>query len=97
LLYLSSVIDERKNDTVSSKEFKKLVNESLASKTITENPKLDNIRKIWKEVNNLTYSKEKSIIKQLQDNNIEKFRVVSDIINTEIIKNKELSEKFKNI
>jgi len=96
-LYLSSVIDERKNDTVSSKEFKKLVNESLASKTITENPKLDNIRKIWKEVNNLTYSKEKSIIKQLQDNNIEKFRVVSDIINTEIIKNKELSEKFKNI
>ncbi|MFK7779624.1 MAG: hypothetical protein QM490_00540 [Candidatus Gracilibacteria bacterium] len=97
ILHLYSVINEEKDNRVSSLEFKAIVNKSLASKTITDNPRMDRIRKKWEEFNSLTYSKENSIIKELQDNNREKFQALTDIINTEIIKNKELKEKINNI
>ena len=95
--YFVWVLDEWKDVTVSNLEFKKLINKSLASKSITSNPKLDKVREVWKQVNNLTYSKENSLIKELQDNNREKFEVLSDILNTEIIENKELKKKLNNI
>lgn len=97
ILHLFSVINDRKNNEVDSYSFKQLVNKSLASKTITDNPRLDKIREIWADVDSIDYSKENSLIKELQENNTEKFQAVSDIINTEIIKNKELKEKINNI
>jgi hypothetical protein len=94
---LVKYIDNTKDDEVNNLEFKKLVNKSLSSKSVTSNPKMDKIREVWNQVNNLTYSKENYLIKELQDSNSEKFEVLSDIINTEIIKNKELKEKIKSV
>jgi len=56
---------------------------------------MDPVRKIWDQVNNLTYSKENALIKELQDNNIDKFGTLKDIVNTEIIDNKKLRKKLK--
>ncbi len=95
--HLAKEIEKWKNETVDNLEFKKLINKSLSSKTITSDNKLEKVRWIWEEVNNMTYSKEDKLIKELQDNNIEKFEVVKDIINTEIIKNKELKKKYNSI
>jgi hypothetical protein len=69
----------------------------LSSESITSNPKLDKIRQIWTDVDNLTYSKEKSLIKELQKNNTDKFQALKDIINTEMISNKELKDKINNV
>lgn len=93
--HLVKTLDENKSVTVDNTEFKKLVNNSLASNTITSNPKLDNLREVWNQVNNYTFSKEDKLIKELQDSNKEKFDVVTDIVNTEIIKNKELKKQLE--
>jgi hypothetical protein len=95
--HLASVLEKEKTVSVDNKEFTKLVNNSLASNSVTSNPKMDKIREVWNEVNNMTYSNEDKLIKELQKNNKDKFGKVSDIINTEIIKNKELMKQFKSI
>ena len=73
------------------------MNESLSSHSVTSNPRMDEIREVWEQVNRLTYSKENALIKELQDNNSEKFATLRDIVNTEIINNKELKKKLKNL
>ncbi|MDD2870584.1 MAG: VCBS repeat-containing protein [Candidatus Gracilibacteria bacterium] len=92
--HLATVIDKNKDVTVDNAEFKQLINKALASKTITSDPKLDKVRELWQQTNNLTYSNEDRLIKELQDNNTEKFDAVKDIINTEIILNKELKKQL---
>ena len=95
--HLALVLEQEKSKTVDNLEFKKLVNDSLASNSVISNPKMDKIREVWNEVNNMTYSNEDKLIKELQKNNKEKFDTVSDIINTEIIKNKELKKQLQLI
>ncbi|MDP2089997.1 MAG: FG-GAP-like repeat-containing protein [Candidatus Gracilibacteria bacterium] len=94
--HLANTMEEKKGETVDNTEFKKLVNNSLASKTITSDPKLDSLRQVWEHVNSYTYSNEDKLIKELQDANTEKFDIVTDILNTEIIKNKELKKQLEN-
>ena len=94
---LVNVLDKWRSDVVSNTEFKQLVNKALASKIVTSEPRMQEILNVWNEVNKMTYSKEETIIKELQNNNREKFNALSDIINTEIIKNKEFKNKIKNI
>jgi hypothetical protein len=58
---------------------------------------MDKILALWNEVNNRTFSKEDEIISELKENNRAKFDALKNIINTEIIKNKELKKNFKSI
>jgi hypothetical protein len=51
---------------------------------------------LWNDVNSYTFSKEDKIIKKLQEDNFEKFKLVGDILNTEIVKNKKLKEELDN-
>jgi hypothetical protein len=97
MLRLTNYIKDNKNEEVSNLEFRKLINESLASKTITSDPRTQKIIDVWKQVENKTYSKENELIKQMQDNNRNKFDTLKDIVNTEIIKNNKLRKKLKNI
>ena len=94
---LEKVLNNWKNELVSNLEFKKLINKALASKSVSSNPKMEWIIDLWDKVNKMTYSKENKIIKELQDNNREKFDTLKDIINTEIVRNKELKKKLNNI
>ena len=85
-------IDDNKNVTVSNKDFISLVNESLSKPEFGENENLLQIREVWEDVQNMTYSKENKMIKELEENNREKFDTLKNIINTEIEKNKQLKE-----
>ncbi|MDR2639903.1 MAG: hypothetical protein LBC61_00765 [Candidatus Peribacteria bacterium] len=82
---------------VSNEEFKKEVSKNLASKSFTNDPQLGEFKKTWDNVNNYTFSKENEIISSLEKNNEEKFNLVKDIINTEILKNQKLKEDFKGM
>jgi hypothetical protein len=96
---LHNYIDENKNETLNNLDFKKEINKNLASLAITSNPKMDGIREVWEEVNNMTYSKENKLIDKLSKLNKDKFETVKDIINTEIINNKKqkkLIEDYSN-
>ncbi|MDR1945354.1 MAG: hypothetical protein LBQ59_04785 [Candidatus Peribacteria bacterium] len=54
------------------------------------------MRILWNNVNSYTFSKEDSIIADLEENNTNKFNLVKDIINTEIVKNKKMKEDLEN-
>jgi len=89
-------ISKNKEVTVSNSEFKKLVFENLSSKKFTNDSRFEELIDLWKNVENYTYSKEDKIISDLKQNNFDKFETLKDIINTEIIKNKELKKNFNN-
>lgn len=95
--HLVKIIADWKDDVVSNVEFKKLVNKALSSENVTSDPKMSEILSLWNTVNNMTYSKEDLLIKDLQDNNRSKFDALNDIINTEIIKNRELKRQLINV
>ena len=84
--YILYEVPQEKNEEVDNTEFKKLVLKSLSSTGVTSNPKMEKIVNLWKQVDSMTYSKEDALIKELQDNNREKFDTLTDIVNTEIIK-----------
>jgi hypothetical protein len=95
--HLVDVLKTGKNEVVSNLKFRQLVGKALSSKTITKDAKMSEIIEVWNNVNNMTYSKEDKLIKELKNNNRSKFDKLNDIINTEIIKNRELKKKIKNI
>jgi hypothetical protein len=82
---------------VSNTEFKQLVLKELASDSIVSDPKLDGIRSIWNDAVHRTFSKEDKLIEELTDANSEKFEIVKDILNTEIIQNRVQKERVKEI
>ena len=90
-------VDSQKDVTLTNKEFVAYVHKNLATKSVTENPRMDEIRKIWEEVNNFTYSKEQAFIEKLLENKDEKFRELENIISTEIEKAKIQKQKLKNL
>jgi len=95
--YLANVLSEWQNDTVTNLEFRKLVNKALSSRSVTDNPKMSEILEVWDTVNKMTYSNEDRLISELQKTNRDKFDALNDIINTEIIKNRELKKKVSMI
>jgi hypothetical protein len=97
ILRLVEYIKENKDEVVDNKKFKQLINKSLSSKSVTSDPKTDKLLKLWEHVNSMTYSKENTLINELQKNNRDKFDTLKDIVNTEIIKNKDLKKDIKNL
>lgn len=96
LLFWREYISKNKEDTISNLEFKKEISKSLASEDFASDPRFDELRDLWKNVENYTFSGENKIIKELEENNLNKFETLKDIINTEIIKNKEFKSDFNN-
>ncbi len=92
---LYSYLETNKNETVSNDEFKQLIFTALSSKSISSNPKLDNLRSVWKEVESMTYSKEDKIIEALEKNNFKKFELLKEILSTEIQKTKEQEKNLQ--
>lgn len=91
---LWSDMNGSKDLRIGNTDFKKKVMEELASPLLTSEPKMDVLRDTWDDVNNLVYSKEDKLIRDLASRNEEKFSVVEDILNTEIIKNKEKRSRY---
>jgi len=89
-------MSKNKDVTVSNQEFKKLVMESLSNKKFTDDPRFEELFYLWNNVVNYSFSKEDKIISELKQNNFDKFETLKDIINTEIIKNKEFKKSFNS-
>jgi len=94
---LHNYLDDNKEVGVDNTQFKQLVFENLASPLVTSDKRLDGIRKIWDDVEKLTYSKEDTLIRELAKTNSEKFQVLQDILNTEFIRNREQKNKYQDI
>nr|MDD3720153.1 VCBS repeat-containing protein [Candidatus Gracilibacteria bacterium] len=88
---------DNRNIELSNKDFLTYVNENLASKALQADPETENIRKLWQDVSNMTYSNEDKLINDLKDKNKEKFDALKDIINTEIQRTKTQKESIKNL
>lgn len=89
-------VHDNKDTTVSNREFISFVQENLASPAVTSNPRLNEVRKLWEEVGNLTYSKENKLIQALLDNKNAKFDELQNIITTEMRFTKELREDLRD-
>lgn len=82
---------------LTNSEFIAFVNENLAAKAVVENPRMDEIRRLWEDVGNMTYSKENTLIEELQENRKSKFEELSNILTTEIQKTQNLKDEIYNI
>ena len=89
-------MDENKEITLSNKEFLAYVSESLAKESITSDPRTDELRALWEQVWDLTYSKEDALIENLLSTKNAKFETLRDILNTEKLKTDELKDYIKN-
>jgi len=96
ILFWREYILKNKDNTISNLEFRKEISKSLANEDFTSDPRFDELRDLWKNVESYTYSWEEKIISELQKNNFDKFETLKDIINTEIIKNKEFKSDFNS-
>jgi len=87
-------LDTQKNITVTNTEFKQLVAKSLGSEVFASHPKYGEFRQLWDEVFEYNFESEDKFIADLQQNNFEKFDTLENILHTEILKNKDLSENL---
>ena len=90
-------MEQHKNETSTNEEFKKSVAKSLASEKITSNPQLDELREVWKQVNEYTFAGENKLISDLKNYNFEKYEAVKNIIITERAKNKNLEKDLQKM
>lgn len=94
---LYNYVDSHSFDTLSNTDFKNYVGQELASRSMSRDPKMQELRDIWTTINTLQYSKENKLIQSLQDNRIEKFRTLRDILNSEIEYSEKQLHDFENI
>ncbi len=86
-------IKNSSEEKFSNNEFKK---QFIAWISKLEWEKAKEIKDIWKYVTQKNYSEVDKLNKKLLRNNKEKFEILENIINTEILENKKLEEKLKN-
>ena len=69
---------------LSNQEFLEHTTKQLASRSITEDPRTQELQNLWSEVRDITYSKEDAFIQELQENASAKFETLTEILETEL-------------
>jgi len=90
-------ISQHANETTVSQDFVAFVQSQLASPSITSDPRLDDLRKLWDDIAHLTYSREDTLIQTLQKNKDDKFDALTNIISTELENTKQLKQQIQDI
>ena len=90
-------IDNNKDITLTNREFLSYVSENLASETITSDPRTEELRALWDQVGNMTYSKEDALIESLHKTKDAKFNTLMDILNTEKLRTDDLKDQIKSL
>lgn len=93
IVYLS----EHNNDMLDNTQFQAYVQKQLASSTVTQEPRTQELQKLWQDVHDLTYSKEDTFIQETSKNSTEKFDTLKDIISSEIEYTKQQQQEIKNL
>ena len=87
------IIKEEVWEKLTNREFKKLFIYNLEKISW---PETDRIKNIWQYVAKRDYNEADKLNNSLLKDNMEKFSILEDILNTEIIENKKIEEKLKN-
>lgn len=90
-------LEKDKNIEVSNKEFISWVLSSLSKQELTSDLRLDEVRNIWNDVSNYSFSSENNIIDWLKSFNEEKYSTLKDIINTEKSITKDMLKDFRDV
>jgi uncharacterized repeat protein (TIGR01451 family) len=90
-------LNDNSHIELTNTEFKAHIMQELASSGVTSDPRTQELQTLWKEVNSFTYSKEQAFIQELQENNTQKFEVLSEIISSEIEYTKQQKKQIENM
>ncbi len=94
---LTKYIDTNSKDTLTSASLLSLINQELVKDSIIKDPRFREFRNTFDTVNRYTYSKEDKIIRDLKQENLEKFEILKSIIKKEIKKTDEMKNDLKEI
>lgn len=84
-------------ETLSNDEFLSSVNHQLASSHIVWDPRMKELRDLWKNVSELTYSAEQTFIDELRENSTQKFETLEGILSTEIEYSKKQLHELRTL
>lgn len=97
IIALTKALKDNKDAEVENTTFVEIVSKSLASKTFTKDPRFEPIQKAWYEALHYDYSAEQNLVKELEENNTQKFQTLHDIITTEIQETKNLKKSIDTL
>lgn len=88
---------QHNNDMLTGNEFQQYVMGQLASETITSDPNTRKLQELWKNVSEITYSKEDALIAKLKKDSEGRFQTLMDIISTEIEYTQEQQKNLQDL
>jgi hypothetical protein len=91
------ILDSEKNKELTASDFKYVIAQELGKDTIKNDPKLEKIRILWQKTLSYDFAQEDEIIKNLKQENKEKFATIKDIIKEEKDKTKTEKKELKNL
>lgn len=94
---ISKNLETQKGNEVETKEFVQEVSKNLASKAISGDPAFAPLLKVWNDLMTSDEANQDKLISELTQNHEEKFKLIHDILTTEIEQNKELQKQVENI
>ncbi len=97
IVSLVKILDSEKNKELTASDFKYVIAQELAKDTIKNDPKLEKIRTLWQETLSYDFAQEDEIIKNLKQENKEKFATIKGIIKEEKDKTKAEMKELKNL
>lgn len=85
------------HNTLSNREFIESVSEQLAGVDMVSRQETRELRELWSEVADMTYSGEQKIIDELKDFNTKKFTTLEEILSTEIEYSKKQQHELRTL
>lgn len=94
---LIQYMSQHNNDMLTGNEFQQYIMGQLASETITSDPNTRKLQELWKNVSEITYSKEDALIAKLKKDSEGRFQTLMDIISTEIEYTQEQQKNLQDL
>jgi len=85
------------NIFLDNREFTRYINTQLVNPSLLSDDAADELRAVWKEVSELTYSQQDEFISEMAQDSQERFRVLWDILSTEIEYTKNQQKSLETI
>ena len=88
-------MNQESQHMLTNREFLEHTTTQLASKTVTQDPRTQELQDLWAEVRTMTYSKEDAFIAELQTQTSQKFETLTEILETELRYTKEQKKSLE--
>jgi len=97
IVALVHTLDAEKSKELSISDFKFVIAQELAKKTIKDDPNLEELKSMWQGILVYDFAQENEIIKNQKQENKEKFDTIRNIISTEKNETKKQKGMIKNL